>query len=184
MRKLLWLPAVFIGISFSQAAWAALPAGFWQYPAIAGVGPVHPLPNAGVQPSKIVVYKAVFNLTKAAKSPTDVNDGLAQVARAVNVFASAGVPPDRLRFVVIVHGPATSMVLDNMHYKQRFGMDNPNDVVIRELTAAGVQITVCGQSLADNQFEHDWVNSYVEVTLSAPSTLIVLQHEGYALVPL
>jgi len=188
MSKYLSLAAVFIGIFFSSAILADSPAGFWQNPVIKASGDMHPLPNGAFQPQKDVTYKAVFSLTKGEinkdkKQAADINGGLEAVARAVNLFASAGVPPDHLKFVAIIHGGATPIVLDNAHYKKEFGVDNPNLMVIKQLEAAGVQIAVCGQALAGWKYDYSWVNPDVKVALSAISTIIILQQQGYALMP-
>ncbi|MGH8398594.1 MAG: DsrE family protein, partial [Gammaproteobacteria bacterium] len=148
MIKHLCLLAVFIGVLFPAAAFATQPPGFWQNPVIKSTGDLHPLPDAAYQPQKDVTYKAVFSVTRAQKNPKDMDNSLSSVARAVNLFVYAGVPLDHLKFVVIIHGGATSIALDNAHYKKEFGVDNPNLKVIKELKAAGVEIAVCGQALA------------------------------------
>lgn len=157
---------------------------FWQNPVIKSEGAIHPLPDAVFQPKRNVTYKALFSVTKGEKDPKKVNGGLAHVARAVNVFASAHVPLKHLKFVVIIHGKAVPAVLDNAHYKEKFGVDNPNLKLISELRAAGVRLAVCGQAVAGYKYKYSWVNPDIKVALSALSTLIVLQHEGYALFPM
>lgn len=152
----------------------------WTYPAIAGYGPVHPLPDASVQPSKHRVYKALFDVTSGASDPSKPAGGLVHVARAVNVFASAGVPLKHLHFVAILHGPATAAVLTDEAYKKKFGVDNPNIPLIAALRKAGVHVDVCGQALADNGFEHDWVNKDVRIDLSALATTVIYGDKGYA----
>lgn len=184
MFKRYWLAAVLIGIFLCPALWAAPPPGFWQNPAIKDAGAMHPLPNAAFQPDKTAIYKAVFSVTHAPEGGKDPDDGLEHVARAVNVFASAGVPLDHLKFVVIIHGAATPIVLDNAHYKKQFGKDNPNLKVIRELKAAGVEVAVCGQAVAGSGYEYSWVDPEVKVALSALSTIVILQHDGYVLMPM
>ncbi|HVC37433.1 MAG TPA: DsrE family protein [Gammaproteobacteria bacterium] len=142
---------------------------------------MHPLPDAAYQPDKTTVYKAVFAVTRPSKGANDPDGGLTPVARAVNVFASAGVPLDHLKFVVVIYGlDGGSMVLDNEHYKQRFGKDNPDLAVIHELTAAGIKVVVCGQALAALGIEHSWVDKDVTISLSALSTMVMLQNQGYA----
>ena len=163
---------------------AAADTGFWQNPVIKDQGAVHALPDAVFRPDPNVTYKTVFSLTKGDADPKKVNGGLAHVARALNIFASAHVPPKHLKFVVIMHGKAVPAVLDNDHYKLKFGVDNPNLKLISELKAAGVTLAVCGQAVAGYKYEYSWVNPDIKVALSAISTLIMLQHEGYALVPM
>ncbi|HKT31393.1 MAG TPA: DsrE family protein [Gammaproteobacteria bacterium] len=184
MFKPLWLPAVLIGFFLSSVALAAPPPGFWQNPVIKDAGAMHPLPQAAFQPEKNVTYKAVFSVTRGEQNPKDLNDDLDHVARAVNIFVSAGVPLEHLKFVVIIHGGALPAVLDNVHYKQQFGVDNPNLKIIRELETAGVRVAVCGQALAAKGYDYSWVSPDVEIALSALSTIILLQHDGYALMPM
>jgi intracellular sulfur oxidation DsrE/DsrF family protein len=155
----------------------------WTNPVIKGYGKVVPLPNASMQPDKNAEYKIVFNLTPGG-DPDKVNASLERVARAVNIFASAGVPPSRLNMVVVIHGPATPIVLDNAHYQEKFKLDNPNIGLIDELGKAGVKVVVCGQALAGNKFAQNWVYPKVEHTLSAITDLVILEKNGYALFPM
>jgi intracellular sulfur oxidation DsrE/DsrF family protein len=154
----------------------------WVNPTIADYGAVVSLPDTGMQPSKDVDYKVVFNVTMGGDADKP-NGGLDRVARAVNIFTSAGIPASHLHFVAVIHGPATPSVLDHAHYRQKYNMDNPSVKLISELTKAGVKVVVCGQALAHNKFPHDWVNREVEVTLSAISDVIILQQQGYVLFP-
>lgn len=152
----------------------------WTYPAIAGFGRVQPAPNAGVQPSKSKVYKALFDVTKGFKDPSKPDAGLVHVARAVNAFVSAGVPLRHLKFIAIVHGPATWAILNNAAYKKKYGVDNPNISLIRALRKAGVHVDVCSQALADNGIAHSRVNKDVRIDLSALSTTVIYGNKGYA----
>ncbi|MES1926171.1 hypothetical protein T31B1_12654 [Salinisphaera sp. T31B1] len=165
----------------SVPAWAA--GGGWQYPAIKDYGGIKPLPDAVNQPSTDARHKAVFDVTKAAKSPDQPNPGLEHVARAVNVFASAGVPVDKLDFVAVVHGPATPSILNDAQYQEQFGQANPNTALIAALRKAGVTVHVCGQALAEHAFDQSWVDDDVDVALSALSDLVIYGERGYALVP-
>ncbi|MDE3151961.1 MAG: DsrE family protein [Gemmatimonadota bacterium] len=165
----------------SSTAAAQQPAGFWTTPAIKDIGPVHVWPQAVLRPDAKTTYKAVFDLTKGAGTDEKMNAGLDHVARTVNVFAAAGVPTSHLRFAVIIHGPATPLALSDSAYQAKFGRPNPNDAVIDALTKAGVKIMVCGNALGDMQFTPEQVNPKIKVALSALSTLIILQDQGYAL---
>ncbi len=166
------------GVGFMSPAHAADMK--WSYPAIAKYGPVHPLPHAAVQPNKEHVYKALFDVTSGAKDPSKPEPGLSHVARAVNVFASAGVPLSHLHFVAILHGPATPAILDNEAYKKKYGVDNPNIPLIDALRKAGVHVDVCGQALADLGFEHSEVYKHVRIDLSALATTVIYGDMGYA----
>lgn len=154
------------------------------YPAISGFGGMHPLPDAAVQPDEAAVYKTVFEVSSAIDDPAKPYGGLDRVARAVNIFASAGVPVSHLKFVAVLHGPGTPAVLDNEHYRAKYRKDNPNIALIAALKKAGVEVEVCGQALAEQNIEHAWVNHDVTITLSALSDLIVYGQQGYTLVKL
>jgi len=168
-------------MSVGSATRAADPE--WVYPTIQKYGKVVSLPGAAMQPSKDADYKVVFNMIGAGDADK-VNPSLDRVARAVNIFTSAGVPVSHLHFVVVIHGPATPSVLDNTHYREKFNVDNPNVKLIGELEKVGVKVVVCGQALAGQNFPHDWVDPQVEITLAAISDVIILEQEGYVFFPL
>lgn len=181
MKTLLRAALILSALLFaSMSVQAAQPPGYWQYPAIKGYGPVHPRPNAAQQPDKNTIYKVVFNVTKGATDKGQPNPGLNHLARAVNVFASAGVPLTHLRFVAVIHGPATASVLDAKAYKAKFHTANPNLKLIKELRKAGVEIEVCGQALSEMHIEDGQVNSDVTITLSALADLAIYGQRGYA----
>lgn len=158
--------------------------GAWQYPEIDGFGRMQPLPEAVNQPSPDKVHKALFDVTKPSKDKNKPNPGLDHVARAVNVFASADVPRNKRDFVVVIHGPATVSVLNDAQYEKHFDHKNPNRKLIAALREAGVTVHVCGQALAEHGFEQSWVDSNVDVALSALSDLVIYGNRGYPLVPL
>lgn len=166
-----------LGLLLGTAA-AAAPAQ-----AITAAGNFHPLPHAAFQPDRNATYKVVFGMTKPGK-PDQVNPALERVARTVNLYAAAGVPLDHLKFVAIAYGPATALVLDDAHYRAKFGTANPNLPVIAQLRKAGVTVAVCGQAVAENHFQDDWVAKDVDVALSALTTITELEQQGYALMPL
>lgn len=151
---------------------------------ITAAGHYHPLPHAAYQPDPAATYKVVFAMTRESEKPGQVNPALERVARTVNLYASAGVPLDHLKFVAVAYGKATPLVLDNAHYKAKFGVDNPNLPVIEQLRKAGVDVAVCGQAMAESNFPDDWAAKSVTLSLSALTTITELQQKGYALMPL
>ena len=182
-RKMM-LTAALVAASASAFASDADAPGFWQTPALPGIGKMHPLPQAAYQPQPSATYRIVFAVTKGADQPGEVNPSLSRVARTVNLYASAGTPLDHLKFVAVLSGKATGAVLDNGHYKRLFGTDNPNLEIIHQLRAAGVDVAVCGQAVAENQFDYGWINREVTLSLSALTTITVLETQGYVLMPL
>ncbi|MEO8158146.1 MAG: DsrE family protein [Betaproteobacteria bacterium] len=178
--------SVFAAISLALLACSSLVTAAepeWSNPVIKGYGKIVALPGSGMQPDKNAEFKVVFNLSVGGDADK-VNGALDRVARTVNIFASAGVPVSHLHMIVVVHGPATPMVLDNAHYQEKFKVDNPNIALIDELEKIGVKVVVCGQALAHNKFAHESVNPKIEITLSAITDIIILEKAGYVLVPL
>ena len=153
---------------------------FWQTPAIAGYGQMHPFPEGVYQPAKDQVYKLLFVVEEASDKPGDLNHGLEAVARAYNLFVSAGVPADHLKFVVVISGGALPAVLDEAHYKAQLGVANPNLELIHKLRGAGVDLVACAQAALHKKYQPDWINPDVHLALSALTTRAVLQAQGYS----
>jgi intracellular sulfur oxidation DsrE/DsrF family protein len=177
------LAVVAVGLTVLPAG-AEDEKGLYSSPTIEGYGKMHPLPKAAYLPNPQGTYKVVFALTGFPRVPTDVNPSLDRVARAVNLFVSAGVPLSHLKFVALAWGPATPLTLDDAHYKTTYGVSNPNLAVIGLLRKAGVDVTVCGQAVAERDWSYDWIDPSVTVTLSSVTTLTTLQDAGYRLMPL
>lgn len=177
-----FLSVLAIGLSVAGAAAAPQPAGFWHYPVIKNYGPEHIWPGVVVRPQAGVTYKALFDVTRGKPQSTKVNPGLDHIARTVNIFAAAGVPLKHMKFVVIIHGGATPIVLGPAAYRAKFGHANPNLALIAMLRRAGVDVLVCGNALGDMHFTPAEVNPDIHIALSALSTVVIMQNRGYALV--
>lgn len=167
---------LFSSISYSEAS-----ADFWHYPAIKNYGPVHIWPSAIERPDPKKTYKALFDITKEGKGLDQVNPGLAHIARTINNFAELGVPMKNLKFTVIIHAAATPIVMSKEAFAAKYNAQNPNLELIDTLSKAGVEILVCGNSLADRKFTPDEVNPQIKIAASALTTLIMKQNDGYAL---
>lgn len=86
--------------------------------------------------------------------------------------------------VVIVHGPATPIVIEDAAYAKKTGnVSNPNRPLIAALTRAGVSVRVCSQALVGNKIDPAVVEKGVEVDVSALTTMAALQLRGWALIP-
>ncbi len=153
-------------------------------PVIAAAGSTHEVPNAAYKPDPKRTYKVVFAMTAGSKTPDQVNPAIERVARAVNLYTGAGVPLSHLKFVAVAYGPATAVALDDDHYKQAYGVPNPNLPVIAQLRKAGVDVAVCGQAVREHKYEFGWIDHSVTVALSAITTITSLEQSGYHLMPL
>ena len=183
MKPITMLAAV-LGLSVAASAGVRAADGFWQTPTIQGAGKMHALPQAAYQPDAKATYKVVFGLTGAAAKPDQVSPGLERVARTVNLYVHAGVPLKHLHFVAIAYGAATAIALDDAHYQKQYGVPNPNLPVIAQLRKAGIDVAVCGQAVAEHEYQYDWIDPRVTLALSGLTTITELQQQGYALVPL
>lgn len=151
------------------------------YPAIQKYGKVVKLPKATQQPrdgSKIVV-----DLTSGGK-PEELFPSVEKVARFVNIYRGAGKTPEKVEISVVLHGDATLAILNDEAYAKRFKTKgNPNLDCLQKLHEAGVKIFVCGQSLIHKGGSPDEV-VIADVAVSALTTLVNLQADGYSYVPL
>jgi intracellular sulfur oxidation DsrE/DsrF family protein len=179
------VPIILAALVAVPAALAAdEPPGFWTTPAIDGYGKIHPLPHGAYRPDPGQTYRIVFGMTAAAKSPEEVNPAIERVARTVNLYASAGVPINHLKFVAVAYGQATALALNDAQYKAAYGVANPNLPVIARLRKAGVDVAVCGQAVAEHNYQYEWVDPSVTLALAAITTITTLEHQGYNLMPL
>lgn len=152
-------------------------------PAIEGYGPTYPIEDRDVALQEDFVYKAVFDLGAYPGELTALNRRLVSVARLLNMHVRNGTPLGNMDLAVVVHGAALKNVLTNEAYRARYDTDNPNLELLQKLHAAGVAIYVCGQSMAFGKVTKDELASPAQVALSAMTMLIVLQEDGYALLP-
>ncbi len=151
------------------------------HPVIKSYGSVVRLPEAAQQPR---AAKIIVDVTAGGEA-NELNSAVAKVARYVNIYAGAGQKPAKAQIAVILHGDATLAVLNADAYGAKFGVDsNPNLDCLHALHEAGVELFVCGQSLVSKGGKPDEVVVFVDVAVSAVTTLVNLQADGYAYVPL
>ena len=71
----------------------------------------------------------------------------------MNLNAAAGLQPTDVKLALVLHGGATKAALgDEAYAKHTAVLKNPNLERIRELKTCGVEVFVCGQSLARNKY--------------------------------
>lgn len=128
-------------------------------------------------------YRLAFEVAAPAPSPDRLNTGFNSVARFLNMHAQAGVPAEGISAAVVVHGAASFELLDDEAYRSRFGTDNPNGELLRELIGSGQRVILCGQSAASRGVPTDQLIPGVEVALSAMTAFLLLQNEGYRVNP-
>src|SRR5262249_33699474 len=105
------------------------------------------IPGAAIRPDKRRTYRAIYDATRAAKSPTELVPALDNAGSELNAFGVEGVPLRNVKFVIVFHGASVNGILNDANYRARFGVANPNIKVLAEMKKAGVEIFVCGQFL-------------------------------------
>jgi len=154
----------------------------WTNPVIKDYGKIKFYENAELLPDKETEYKMVFDLTSDDEDE-GVNKGLSKIARAINLLGASGVPKENMHLVGIIHSKTTSVILSNEAHRKRTGKDNPNMELLKILTENGARFYVCGQSLAHRKIDPTEMNPYIDLSLSAMTSLTYFQYRGYALMP-
>ena len=186
------LGAACIGLSASASLAAAnVPAaaepsapGVWVYPLIRGYGGVRPRPDLPSNLSSGSDYRVLVDVVHGDPNHAQVLGSLARLARLVNLMAYAGIPRNHVHIAAVIEGMAGFAVLTNDAYRKRFKMNNPNLALLHELKSAGVELMVCAQALAENDWRDSDVSSDVTVTLSALTDFVVYGQRGYSFMQL
>jgi intracellular sulfur oxidation DsrE/DsrF family protein len=139
------------------------------------------IPHAAIPPEKDHVYRAIFNGTMFASDSTALLPAINNAGSELNAFGVSGIPSKNIKFVIVFHGPAMQGLLDDAHYKARYGVSNPNLKVLAELKKAGVELFVCGQNLAAENIDPKILTPDVMVASDALIVLMKYQNSGYAL---
>lgn len=139
------------------------------------------IPNAFMRPSKSRVFRAVFDATRAAEKPTQILPALNMAGSELNALGVERVPLTNAKFVVVFHGDGLDGILDDDHYRAKFGVSNPNLIVLSKMRRAGVKLFVCGQNLAFAGVAPSAISADVTVASDALLVLMAYQNDGYAL---
>src|SRR5205809_1603382 len=106
------------------------------------------IPNVAKAPSKKIVYRAVWDAKQGADAADHILPALNMAGSELNALGATGVPLANAKFVVVFHGAAMDGILDDAHYRAKFGVPNPNLNVLAAMKKAGVELYVCGQYMA------------------------------------
>lgn len=186
MRKMLLRS---IGPAFGAAvlAFAACPAAA-QDEAKFQAGPVFTFGKVTAVDSDLPItprteLKALFTGYEPAK-PGEMNNEFNNAARFINMNVAAGVPEKNVHVAIVLHGGASWDVVNDAAYgRKNDGKTNGSAAAIADLVAHGVQIYVCGQSAAFLGIEKKDLLPGVKLALSAMDAAVLLQAQGYQLVP-
>ncbi len=174
MKFLVIIAGLFFGHAFAEPV---------KGPVIDEYGAVYYVPDQTFRLPPGLRLKAVFDIAAAPEAAGERNYRFETVARHLNLHVRAGLPADQLDTVIVLHGRAARSALGRDAFEERYGELHPDMDLLEQLTDAGVRIIVCGQSATAYGFRPDEIAPGVEMWLSALTSLIVLQGEGYALIP-
>ena len=154
----------------------------WKTPIIKGYGEVIYFDQAESQLNKNLEYKFIFDI-KSNQVKNGVNKGLWTIARTLNLFELSGVPNKKIELVASIHGEATFITLNNNAYRDKFGRDNPNLNLIKQLKENGVELYVCSQATASRKINNRDLNINVIPALSGIAVLANHLLQGFTLMP-
>ncbi|MBI1341871.1 MAG: hypothetical protein GC171_02935 [Terrimonas sp.] len=144
---------------------------------------VIPVENPTEIPDPNMDYKLLFELT--FKNPdslaAELNFGLVEVTRIINLHAQAGIPIKRIMPVIVVHAGALNAFTTNTYYQEHFHKDNPNLDLISQLEKFGTKFIACGQAMAFLNFKKEDMLPLVRISLTAQTVLSSYQLKGYVL---
>jgi len=163
--------------AFSVAAqnWPAA-----QAPAIPEADAYVDIPKAAIAPDPKFTYKAVFDSTRFPAKPESILPGINGLGGELNDLAVGKVPLAQQKFVLVFHGAAVDGILDDEHYRAKYGIANPNLPVLAKMKKMGVELFVCGQHLAAEKIDPKILTPLVTVASDAYLVLIAYQDRGYA----
>lgn len=144
---------------------------------------VVPVKNADEIPDLKMQYKLLFELT--ANNPDsaiqEINYGLVEVARIINLHVASGIPIKNIIPVVVVHAGALHALKNNEYFKKKYKIDNPNIKLIGELENLGAKFIACGQAMSFLEIQKEAFLPSIKVSLTAKTVLTGYQLKGFVL---
>jgi intracellular sulfur oxidation DsrE/DsrF family protein len=125
-------------------------------------------------------YKVVIDVYDRVKDSSQLATTLREVGRTYNLNIANGVPKDKLKMAVVIHGGAVAAILNDAAYEKKYGIKNPNSEALRAYKEQGIQFYVCGQSLAMMNLPAEKLAPEIEVSISAKTAFITLDQLGYS----
>ncbi len=149
-------------------------------PGIPSYGAIYDIPNATVVADSAKDYRIVVDVYSGPSSPNQINPALNNVARMINLHIVSGAKPERINIVLALHASATYATLNDGAYRGKYGIENPNTGLIKELKDFGVLLALCGQSMIGRGVSADELLPEIDIATSMLTTVSTYQLEGYA----
>lgn len=146
---------------------------------IKNFGETFDVDNVDIKTDTSAVFKVIFDVSKSSENVNIINKNIVTAARFLNMHKNEGMKPNQLKVALTIHGAAWKDVLKNDIYIEKYGVDNPNYKLIKELNNAGVDIIICGQTAAFRKMQKKDIIPEVKLALSAMTALLQYQNNGY-----
>lgn len=124
-------------------------------------------------------YKILLDVYDRSKDSTKINHALVEVGRVINLHILNGVPKDKLKVAVVVHGDAVFSIFNNISYKEKYNNENPNLEFLKTLKDWGAELYVCSQNLAFYDLPKEVIYNEVEIAVSARTTITHYDQMGF-----
>ncbi|PWT76336.1 MAG: hypothetical protein C5B59_06880 [Bacteroidetes bacterium] len=136
------------------------------------------------KPDPSMKYKLLIESTiwsKDTASWKEINDGLAEAGRIINLHIAAGVSKENMEVVIVVHARALNVFLQDSIYKRKFKVRNPNLDILGQFANLNVKLIACGQAMQFFEFDKKDFIPEVRTALSAKVVLSTYQLKGFVL---
>src|SRR5664279_806585 len=145
---------------------------------------VFPVRNVTEKPDTTMKYKLLFNMTlwpKDSAGRRNLNEGLAEIGRIINLHVASGVPRENLELAIVIHGGALNTYLKNEAFHKKFNTDNPNLDILKQFTDLHTNLMACGQAEIFFRIPAEDLIPVVKTAFSAQVVLSTYQLKGYVL---
>ena len=144
---------------------------------------VVPVKNQEEIPDPKIQYKLLFELTmNNPDSPIqELNYGLVEVARILNLHAASGIPTKNIIPVIVAHGGVLNALKNNEYFNKKYKIDNPNIKLIGELEKLGAKFIACGQAMSFLEIQKEAFLPVIKVSLTAKTVISGYQLKGFVL---
>jgi intracellular sulfur oxidation DsrE/DsrF family protein len=186
-RRLPWLlvlVALIAATAFALVRWQRPhPDPRLEFPRIQGAGGILPVDPGALMPSSTAEHRLLVDIDSAERDRSGHSVRLSTAAKILNLYAAAGVPPDKVHMALLLYGRGVDVALADPQYRARFHRANPDAALLAQLQRAGVSTIACGQALGHQALTTADLQPGVRLALSALTEREELESAGYRAVP-
>jgi intracellular sulfur oxidation DsrE/DsrF family protein len=135
--------------------------------------------NTVLKYNPAIDYKIVIDVYDKIKDSSELASTWREIGRTYNLNIANGVPKDKLKMAVVVHGYAVYTVLNDDAYEKKYGVKNPNTEALKAYKDQGIEFYICGQNLGFFNLPAKDLAPEIDISISAKTALITLDQLGY-----